>query len=184
MCFLKKCTAAVLALCLTASFAAVTAGAAFSDIGAETPNTEYVAILTKKGIVKGFDDGNFRPAEVCTRGQFLTFLWRASDAPAAKKYAEIKDIGGGEYYASAVYWAYENGLTKIYSDGTFKADAPVDREHAAYYLYKWAKLYGKSDVTKTMLMNQYTKDGTKISADSRAAFSWAMANGLLKAFEG
>lgn len=153
---------------------------AFSDVE-ENP---YVKSLAEKGIVKGYSDASFGPEDPCTRGQFLTFLWRATGEPAAEKNAKIKDIKGNEYYADAVWWAYENGITKIYSDDTFRADTPVDRQHAAYYLYKWAKLYNKSDMTKTMSMNKYLEDGVNISADSRTAFAWAMASGLLEAVDG
>lgn len=153
--------------------------AAFSDVD----NNNYVDTLAEKGIIKGYNEGTFGGDDICTRGQFLTFLWRASGEPEAKKFEQIKDITGEEYYANAVWWAFEKGITKIYSDDCFNAQLPVDREHAAYYLYNWSKLYGKSDVTKTMYMDKYTEDGVNISPDSRIPFSWAMANGILEECE-
>ena len=182
--YLRKVFAITLLFCVIVSYGTVGVNAAFYDMGDESLDMTYVDILAEKGIIKGYTGGNFGPDDVCTRGQFLTFLWRASGEPSAEAVAEIKDITGDEYYATAVNWAYKNGITKIYSDGTFRAEIPTDREHAAYYLYNWAKLFGKSDVTKTMSMNKYIKDGVLISADSRTAFSWAMANGFLKDVDG
>ena len=124
--YAKKLVAILLSVCLVSGIALPSAFA-FSDVS----ENDYVESLTEKGIVKGYNADSFGPDDVCTRGQFLTFLWRATGEPAAEKNAKIKDIKGNEYYADAVWWAYENGITKIYSDDTFRADTPVDRQHAA-----------------------------------------------------
>lgn len=173
---LKIVLAILLTFCMI--FSSFSAFAVFVD-----SDDACVQSLVKKGIIKGYSEKSFGPDDICTRGQFLTFLWRASGEPDAEKCEEIVDVTGDEYYANAVWWAYKNGITKIYSDYTFRADAPTDREHAAYFLYNWAKLYDKSDIAKTMNMNKYLEDGVDISSDSRTAFSWAMATGILSECE-
>ena len=173
---MKKALSLLLAFAVMLS--TVSALASFTDI-----EDARVQSLAEKGIVKGYSQESFGPEDACTRGQFLTFLWRASGEPAAEKCEEITDIKGNEYFSTAVWWAYKNGIAKIYPDYTFRPDAYTDREHAAYFLYNWAKLYGKSDVSKTMNMNKYIEDAVSISMDSRTAFSWAMANGILSECE-
>ena len=169
---IKKLLSVLLAVSIAAT--AMLAFAAFEDV-----SDPYVELLTEKGIIKGYSEETFAPDNDCTRGQFLTFLWRATGEPSAEKVEKITDITGDEYYAEAVWWAYENGITKIYSDNTFRADAAVDYEHAAYYLYNWAKLYEKADMTKTLTEFKYLEDGAQILPECNIPFAWAVASGFI-----
>lgn len=150
----------------------------FSDVNTENPANEYLAGLLEKGIVKGYNDNTFAPDDICTREQFISFLWRASGSPECITEKTFTDIKGDEYYAKAVEWAYKNDITKIYSDGSFGAGKPTDREHAAYYLYNWVKLNAVNNTKDIMLLDNYA-DRASISLDSRLPFAWAMKQGLL-----
>ena len=168
----KKFLSVLLVFCMIAS--ASLAFASFADV-----NESYVENLAEKGIIKGYSEDVFAPDNACTRGQFLTFLWRASGEPSVEKIEKISDVSGNEYYAEPVWWAYKNGITKIYSDNTFRADNAVDYEHAAYYLYKWAKLYEIADMTKTLTEFKYLEDGAQISPECLIPFAWAVASGFI-----
>ena len=146
---------------------------AFTDV-----DDKYVSILAEKEIAKGYGDGTFGYNDVCTREQFITFIWRASDKASAESDVSLGDVKDGAYYKDAVLWAYENGISKIYSDGSFGSGKPVDREHAAYFLYNWAKLTGRCEANTGVLLTDYT-DATEISKDSVTAVAWAVSEGII-----
>ena len=64
------------------------------------------------GIVKGVDEHHFCPDEPCTRGQIVTFLWRFAGSPEPLDQSNpFIDVGEDKFYAQAVKWARENGIT-------------------------------------------------------------------------
>ena len=146
---------------------------AFTDV-----YDKYVSILAEKEIAKGYGNGTFGYNDVCTREQFITFLWRASDKASAIKNVDLGDVKDSAYYKDAVLWAYENGISKIYSDNTFGSGKHVDREHAAYFLYNWAKITGRCEANTGILLTDY-KDATEISKDSVTAVAWAVSEGII-----
>ena len=155
----------------------------FTDLQADKLYASYIQQMFDNGIVMGTSSNTLAPDEICTRGQFVTFLWRASQmADAGSDGSAIKDLPKDSYYADAAMWAYENGICKIYSDGSFDGEAIADREHAAYFLYNWAKLIGKCKANTGVLLTPYT-DSTEISKDSVTAFAWAISKELLFADE-
>ena len=174
----KKIISLFASVCIIFSSIALTGAMPFTDVKENIPAMEYLADLTEKGIVKGYSDSLFAPDDICTREQFISFLWRASGSPESKSDGVFADIKGDEYFYKAVCWAYENDITKIYSDGSFGAGKATDREHMAYYLYNWAKMTEKSDTKDIILLDDYS-DRASISLDSRLPFAWAMAQGLL-----
>ena len=160
----------------------LTVSASFSDANTDKLYAPYLEQMASKGIVKGVWENTLAPDDVCTRGQLVTFLWRASEMPEAKKSDAITDLPEGAYYSEAAKWAFENGICKIYSDGSFMADVPTDREHATYFLYNWAKYIGKCEANTGVLLTPYT-DSPEISKDSVTAFAWALSKELLFADE-
>jgi hypothetical protein len=78
----------------------------------------YDAVMwaVKAGITNGYGASDiFAPDVDCTRGQIVTFLWRAAGCPAPKSNVmPFKDVDDGEFYTTAVLWAVENGVTNGY----------------------------------------------------------------------
>ena len=64
-------------------------------------------------------DTLFAPNAACTRAQIVTFLWRAAGSPEPKALSSFADVPADAYYAKAVAWAVENGITEGTSDTTF-----------------------------------------------------------------
>ena len=135
----------------------------------------------EKGITNGFTDAvdgpnHFRPQYNCTRAQMMTFLWRAAGKPAPKtKKNPFKDVSTGAYYYRAVLWAAEKGITKGYSDGTFRPDDTCLREHAVTFLYRMA---GKPKVKTTK--NPFRD--IKSSDYYYTPALWAYENGIAKGY--
>ena len=96
-------------------------------------------------VTNGLDATHFGPYETCTRGQIVTFLWRALGEPAPtitkNPFVDVKE---SDYYYKAVLWAFENGVTTGTDDTHFAPNAYCKREHAVAFLYRAA---GKPEYT-------------------------------------
>ncbi|MBQ7970855.1 MAG: bacterial Ig-like domain-containing protein, partial [Clostridia bacterium] len=102
----------------------------------------YKAVLwaVENGITNGMDATHFAPDASCTRGQVVTFLWRAAGEPAPETAKNpFKDIKKSEYYYNAVLWAVENGITNGMTDTTFAPNSTCTRGHIVTFLYRTYK---------------------------------------------
>ncbi len=90
------------------------------------------------GITTGLTENLFGPEIVCTRGQVVTFLWRALDKPSSSSNSKttFKDISSGEYYYDAVLWAVEENITNGTSNTTFEPDRPCSRGQIVTFLWR------------------------------------------------
>ena len=99
----------------------------FTDVSADAYYAKAVAWAAEQGITGGTGDGKFSPDAVCTRGQIVTFLWRAEKSRAVGTANPFTDVEDGAYYSNAVLWAVENGITDGTGDGKFSPDAVCTR---------------------------------------------------------
>jgi len=149
---------------------------AFSDIS-DTPEKEYISTLAEKGVVKGYASGTFAPNDLCTREQFITFLYRAAGEPKPEKAHAFSDVPSGAYFEDAVSWAYENGITNGAGDGKFGVGKTIDRNLASYYLYKWAQVTKNGNMTSSCYLADY-EDGADVSLYARTSYAWAIGSGV------
>lgn len=108
----------------------------FSDVSTSAYYYETVKWAQEKGITGGVGNGLFGPNQPCTRAQIVTFLWRAAGSPAPKNMSSFADIPADAFYAKAVAWAVENGITSGTSDGKFSPDATCTRAQSVTFLYR------------------------------------------------
>ena len=108
----------------------------FSDVSTSTYYYEAVKWAQEKDITGGIGNGLFGPNQPCTRAQIVTFLWRAAGSPEPKSMSSFSDVSADSYYAKAVAWAVENGITTGTGDGKFSPDATCTREQAVAFLYR------------------------------------------------
>ena len=110
----------------------------FIDTG--SLNTSYkdaIAWAVANGVTGGYTDCSFRPGNICTRAQVVTFLWRANGSPAPKSSTcSFTDVAKGAYYYDAVLWAVENGITGGYNETTFGSNDPITRAQAVTFLWR------------------------------------------------
>ncbi len=110
----------------------------FSDVSYEGALVHYYkAILwaSEQGITTGYYDGTFRPFEVCTRAQFVTFLWRYEGKPTVNIENPFTDVVHNSYY-DAIMWASQTGVTQGYGNGLFKPDNVCSRAHVVTFIYR------------------------------------------------
>ena len=106
----------------------------FKDTKSAWYNTAINAVVAKN-LMFADKDGDFRPNEPITRGEFaraLFFIDKKNNAVAP--FADVK----GHVYEEAINQAYGNDRIKGYPDGTFKPDATITRAEAATILNNYA----------------------------------------------
>lgn len=103
----------------------------FGDVSTDAYYYKAVQWAQEKGITDGISSDLFGPKQPCTRSQIVTFLWRAAGSPEPKGTAAgMTDVVPDSYYAKAVAWAVENGITTGTAEGTFSPDATCTRAQA------------------------------------------------------
>ena len=110
----------------------------FKDVPVDAYYYEAVKWAAEKGITGGVGNGLFAPNQPCTRAQIVTFLWRAAGSPAPKNMSSFTDVPADAFYAKAVAWAVENGITGGTGDGKFSPDATCTRAQSVTFLYRAA----------------------------------------------
>ena len=108
----------------------------FIDVPAGSYYEDAVIWAVDKGITTGTGNGRFSPDAPCTRAQIVTFLWRAAGSPAPKSMSSFTDVPADAFYAKAVAWAVENGITSGTGEGKFSPDATCTRAQAVTFLYR------------------------------------------------
>ena len=121
---------------IRASFVEETENSPFRDVPKNAYYYKAVAWAAKNGITGGIGNGLFGPELGCTRAQFVTFLWRACGSPAPKALSRFTDVPADAYYAKAVAWAVENGITDGTSPTTFSPNQTCTRAHAVTFLWR------------------------------------------------
>ena len=106
----------------------------FTDVKAGKWYTDAIAWAVGQGITNGVGNGLFAPGEGCTRGQIVTFLWRAAGSPEPKELSGFADVGASKFYAKAVAWAVENGITTGTAAESFEPNAVCTRAQAVTFL--------------------------------------------------
>ena len=142
----------------------------FSDVSTSAYYYEAVKWAQEKGITGGIGNGLFGPNQPCTRAQIVTFLWRAAGSSEPKSMSSFSDVSADSYYAKAVAWAVENGITTGTGDGKFSPDATCTREQAVAFLYRasGSPAVSAGSAFSDVAANAYYAD----------AVAWAEKNGV------
>ena len=111
----------------------------FTDVALGKWYYEPVAWGFSNGVVSGLTTTQFGPKASCTRGQIVTFIWRAEGKPVPKnRNHNFTDVEEGKYYYDAMLWAFEEGIVNGYTDTTFAPNATCTRAQMATFLYRHA----------------------------------------------
>lgn len=108
----------------------------FTDVQPDAYYYNAVLWAAENGITAGTSATTFSPDATVTRGQAVTFLHRAVGSPAAGDGDPFEDVDANAYYADAVRWAAEQGITSGTSATTFSPDGPCTRAQIVTFLYR------------------------------------------------
>ena len=154
---------------VNATFVKEVEASPFSDVSTSAYYYEAVKWAQEKGITGGIGNGLFGPNQPCTRAQIVTFLWRAAGSPEPKAMSSFSDVSADSYYAKAVAWAVENGITTGTGDGKFSPDATCTRAQSVTFLFRAiGKLVDNKAEFSDVLTDSYYAN----------AVAWAVENGV------
>ena len=121
----------------------------FGDSYYETASDKFVDVLygdyyydavnwaVEEGVTSGTTDKTFSPNLTCTRGQVVTFLWRAVGSPMPEMKDNVfTDVSAEDYYYNAVLWASENRVTSGTSATTFSPDETCTSGQVITFLWR------------------------------------------------
>ena len=91
----------------------------------------------EQGITNGTGGGKFSPDAICTRSQSMTFLYHVAGSPEVTDGIAFSDVAADSYYADAVVWAAQNGVTSGTGNGKFSPGADCTRAQIMTFLYRW-----------------------------------------------
>lgn len=143
----------------------------FSDVSPTDYYYEPIRWAVNRGIAEGVSQTRFGVNEPCSRGQIVTYLWRAAGSPAPRSTGNpFVDVLPGSQYYQAVLWAFEHGITSGTGVNTFSPGMTVSRAQAMTYLYRSAGLVSSS----------YSVSFSDVSNDAyyAPAIRWALSCGI------
>ena len=108
----------------------------FTDVDPEAYYYKAMLWAVENGITQGVSNTEFAPDATVTRGQTVTFLYRAAGKPAVSGIVPFTDVKPGKYYYKAVKWAVANGITTGVSETEFAPDGGCTRGQIVTFLYR------------------------------------------------
>ena len=111
----------------------------FTDVKAGDFCYKAVLWAVDNGITKGMTETIFAPNSNCTRAQAVTFLHRYLGQPESDMANPFTDVDSGEFYANAICWAVENGVTTGVTTTTFEPDSTCTRGQIVTFLFRALK---------------------------------------------
>jgi len=150
-------------------------------IFADTKNhwgREYVAFLSRMGIVDGIGDGLFAPNNTVTRAQFVQMLAKMSgDDTSVSKAADFADVTAGKWFAPAVNWAAEHGII-AQNDGKFRPNENISRQDMALMLYRYTQNIAAAEL-KPVKDKLSFNDAAEISSEAKQAVETMQRSGII-----
>lgn len=138
----------------------------FEDITPEDYFFRPVQWAVEKGAANGTSKTTFSPAQICSRAQIITFLWRAMGSPEPKTTSKVRDVKPDDYYYKAVLWAAESSM---FSGDVFLPSTPCTRAMAIEFIWKQAGQPSASGCRFTDVPSR---------ASYAQAVAWATSNGV------
>lgn len=142
----------------------------FSDVAKDSYCYDAVKWARENGITSGISETEFGVDFACTRAQIMTFLWNAAGCPEAKQMSNFSDVADEAYYAKAVAWGVENGITAGISEDCFGPDLICTRAQAMTLLYHIAGSPAAKDLERF--------DDVASDAYYAQAVAWGAENGI------
>ena len=124
-------------------------------------------------ITKGTSGTTFSPEDTCTRGQAVTFLWRACGCEKVTDAENpFTDVKSSDFFYDAVLWAYQNKITTGTAATTFGSEETCDRGQIVTFLWR---SQGEPAATASISFNDVADD-----AYYYAPVRWAVEKGITK----
>lgn len=164
---MKKIVVWLLTLGLALGGLPAAAQGGFADVAPGSYYADAVQWAVERGVTSGTSETTFSPGDTCTRGQILTFLWRAAGCLSAEGQTLPEDVPAGAYYEKAVLWGRQQNL---FADGPFRPDAPCTRAMAVELMWRAADCPAAAEPAAFADL--------PASGDIQSAVAWAVEQGI------
>lgn len=154
----------------------------YPDVTPEAWYYDYVCWAYENNLMSGYENGNFGPADLLTRGQFSIILYRYEGTPQSTGTSPFPDVADGLYYTDAIVWAKGTGVVGGYDNGYFGPDDFMNREQLATMMYRYAQYKGYDTAARADL--SAFPDAGNVNAFAQEAMQWAVAEGLISGDNG
>lgn len=144
----------------------------FVDVAQGAYYYDGVVWALENNVTTGVTETQFQPNSTCTRGQVVTFLWRAKGCPEPRTQSNpFTDVKSSSPFYKAILWAQENGITTGTTATTFNPGGTCTNGHVLTFLWRanGQPAAGGSSSLASRYPNQYFT----------SAIGWAQARGLL-----
>ena len=139
----------------------------YTDVAEDAPYYDAVVWAYQNGIAT--DGETFGPADACSRGQVITFLWRAMGSPEPWIMENpFDDASPDDWYYKPALWAYQHNIA---TSTTVNPGNPCTSAEALTFLWR---AEGKPDKLNTLASSD-TYYGQPVA--------WADKNGLFAGVE-
>lgn len=149
----------------------------FKDVSEQDWFYDSVNYVFENELMNGIGANTFDPHGNTTRAMALTVLYRLAGKPATDTELPFEDVAAGTYYADAVAWAFENGITTGRTPSIFDPDGIVTREELVVFMYRYAVLAGK-DISAAENLTSFP-DGADVQPYAVEAMQWAVGEGIV-----
>ncbi|HZK05381.1 MAG TPA: putative Ig domain-containing protein [Actinomycetaceae bacterium] len=123
----------------------------FSDVPRDVMFFKEIAWLYEEGITTGYPDGTFHPGEPINRDALAAFIYRFAGEPdfTPPDTSPFSDVEKDDMFYKEITWAYAEGITTGYPDGTFHPVEPINRDAMAAFLFRLAGIEDSEQLTIT-----------------------------------
>ena len=150
----------------------------YTDVLASDWFSNAVIYVTINGLMNG-SDGAFQPNDNLTRAMMVTVLYRMAGQPEVTGQNLFLDVDDDAWYADAVTWASEMGITTGTSDIYFSPNQALTREQLATFFYRFADYESFDEIlVEGDSLTGFT-DAGKVSPYAQTSMNWAIAEGLI-----
>ncbi|MBE6574484.1 MAG: DUF4838 domain-containing protein [Ruminococcaceae bacterium] len=151
----------------------------FKDVKSDAWYYDAVRICNENELFNGTSNTTFTPSMKMSRAMLAQVLANADGYNKADyQGSSFKDVKATAWYASAVEWANQKGITTGVGGGKFAPDTLISREQLATMLRRYAEYKGM-DIDATADFDSFA-DGDKVSEWAKGGVEWAVANGVVK----
>ena len=150
----------------------------FTDVPETAWYYKGVTAMVEADIFRGVSETEFLPSGTMNRAMMVTALYRLMGEPATEVVPPFTDVPVGQWYSSAIAWAYEYEMVNGISETVFDRGSAITREQLATLLYRFA-VFCDEDVTVRASLEDF-EDVASVSSYAVEAMQWAVAEGYIQ----
>lgn len=157
-------------------------GKSYKDVEPARWSKAYIDFVTAREIFKGNGDGTFEPFALVSKGMITQVLYNLDKNSRPGSVTQYKDYAKLLWFSDAFGWASDLGLVTGEPDGTSGGMDDASREQMITIMFRYAEKIGM-DVSKRASLTGF-RDHRNVRDYSKAAFEWAVAEGLITGDDG